>query len=257
MSEVKKANISFGQGIAMTQIQMIMALNTVINNGKLVKPYVVDRLVDSDGNVVEQNRPQNLKNVFSEEASRLNRQYMEAVVTKGTGRGVRIPGYRIGGKTGTAQKSGNRGYEAGKYFSSFFAFFPVDKPKYAILITVNEPQGAYYGAAVALPPAKSVLEKLIKYKGINPEGIVQNQKEKTSKQINSIAVRKDLSKIASEFNNGVMPDITGLSLRELLSIYPQKRFPKYKINGSGKVESQYPMPGTNLTKDTEIRINLE
>lgn len=257
MTEVKKANISFGQGIAMTQIQMLMALNTVINNGKLMKPYVVDRLIDSDGNVVQQNKPETLKNVFNEEASRLNRQYMEAVVTKGTGRGVRIPGYRIGGKTGTAQKSGNRGYEAGKYFSSFFAFFPVDNPKYAILIKVNEPQGAYYGAAVALPPAKIVLEKLIKYKGINPEGIVQNQKGNNERQINSIAVKKDLSKIVAEFDKGLMPNLTGISLRELLSVYPQQKFPKYKVNGSGKVVSQYPLPGVKLEKDTEIKINLE
>ena len=182
---------------------------------------------------------------------------MEAVVTKGTGRGVRIPGYRIGGKTGTAQKSGNRGYEAGKYFSSFFAFFPVDNPKYAILITVNEPQGAYYGAAVALPPAKIVLEKLIKYKGINPEGIVQNQKGNNERQINSIAVKKDLSKIVAEFDKGLMPNLTGISLRELLSVYPQQKFPKYKVNGSGKVVSQYPLPGVKLEKDTEIKINLE
>ena len=255
MSEIKKANISFGQGIAMTQIQMLMALNTVINDGKLMKPYLVERIVDGDNNIIEQNSSTILKTVFSEEVSRLNRQYMEAVVTKGTGRGVQIPGYRIGGKTGTAQKSGNRGYEVGKYFSSFFAFFPVDNPKYAILIKVNEPKGSYYGAAVALPPAKSVLEKLIKYKGINPEGIVQSTN--SVKQTKYITVKKDLSKIKSEFNSGIMPDLTEISLREFISIYPHQKFSKYKVSGSGKVKSQFPSPGVKITKDSEIKINLE
>ena len=255
MSEVKKANISFGQGIAMTQMQMLMALNTVINDGKLMKPYLVEKIVDGDNNIMEQNSSTVLKTVFSEEVSRLNRQYMEAVVTKGTGRGVQIPGYRIGGKTGTAQKSGNRGYEAGKYFSSFFAFFPVDSPKYAILITVNEPQGAYYGAAVALPPVKSVLEKLIKYKGINPEGIVKNTN--LVRQTKNKAVKKDLSKIKNEFNDGVMPDLTEISLREFISVYPHQKFSKYKVSGSGKVKSQFPLPGVKITKDSEIKINLE
>ena len=255
MSEVKKANISFGQGIAMTQMQMLMALNTVINDGKLMKPYLVEKIVDGDNNIMEQNSSTVLKTVFSEEVSRLNRQYMEAVVTKGTGRGVQIPGYRIGGKTGTAQKSGNRGYEAGKYFSSFFAFFPVDSPKYAILITVNEPKGAYYGAAVALPPVKSVLEKLIKYKGINPEGIVKNTN--LVRQTKNKAVKKDLSKIKNEFNDGVMPDLTEISLREFISVYPHQKFSKYKVSGSGKVKSQFPLPGVKITKDSEIKINLE
>ncbi|MBP6125154.1 MAG: peptidoglycan glycosyltransferase [Leptotrichiaceae bacterium] len=255
MSEVKKANISFGQGIAMTQMQMLMALNTVINDGKLMKPYLVEKIVDGDNNIIEQNSSTVLKTVFSEEVSRLNRQYMEAVVTKGTGRGVQIPGYRIGGKTGTAQKSGNRGYEAGKYFSSFFAFFPVDSPKYAILITVNEPKGAYYGAAVALPPVKSVLEKLIKYKGINPEGIVKNTN--LVRQTKNKAVKKDLSKIKNEFNDGVMPDLTEISLREFISVYPHQKFSKYKVSGSGKVKSQFPLPGVKITKDSEIKINLE
>ena len=255
MSEVKKANISFGQGIAMTQMQMLMALNTVINDGKLMKPYLVEKIVDGDNNIIEQNSSTVLKTVFSEEVSRLNRQYMEAVVNKGTGRGVQIPGYRIGGKTGTAQKSGNRGYEAGKYFSSFFAFFPVDNPKYAILITVNEPKGAYYGAAVALPPVKSVLEKLIKYKGINPEGIVKNTN--LVRQTKNKAVKKDLSKIKNEFNDGVMPDLTEISLREFISVYPHQKFSKYKVSGSGKVKSQFPLPGVKITKDSEIKINLE
>ena len=254
MTEVKKSNIAFGQGIAMTQMQIMMALNTVVNHGKLMKPYIVDHIEDDDGNIISQNSPVVLENVFSEEVSRLNRYYMEAVVTKGTGRGAQIEGYNIGGKTGTAQKSGTRGYETGKYFSSFFAFFPVENPKYAILITVNEPHGAYYGAAVALPSVKQVLEKLIKYKGINPQGIITAQKQQIA--INSYT-KKDLKKISEDFGKNLMPDLKGISMRELLSVYPQKKFPKYNIAGSGRVADQWPAAGAKLDKNTEIKIVLE
>ena len=254
MTEVKKSNIAFGQGIAMTQLQMLMALNTVINHGKLVKPYLVDHIEDNDGNVIHQNAPIVLEKVFSEEVSKLNRHYMEAVVTKGTGQGAQILGYNIGGKTGTAQKSGYKGYEKGKYFSSFFAFFPVENPKYAILITINEPHGAYYGAAVALPPVKSVFEKLIKYKGINPQGIITEKKQQSV--INPYQ-KKDLKRIAEEFENELMPDLKGISLRELLAVYPQRKYSKYKFVGSGQVKEQWPLPGTRINKDTEIKIVLE
>lgn len=255
LTEVRKANISFGQGISMTQLQMLMALNTVVNNGKLMQPYIVDRLEDDSGNIVLQNKPKILQTVFSEEVSRLNREYMEAVVTRGTGTAAYIPEYRIGGKTGTAQKAGSSGYQSGKYFSSFFAFFPVDNPKYAILITINEPRGSkFYGAAVALPSAKAVLEKLIRYKGVTPKGIV----DESRKEVNVVQEKpKDLKKILNEFNKNKMPDLTGLSLRELLTVYPQAKFPEYKISGSGKVRSQTPQAGTSLTEDTEVRLELQ
>ncbi len=255
LTAVRKANISFGQGVAMTQIQMMMALNTVINDGKLMKPYLVDRIEDDQGNVVHENTPKVIKRVFDSKVSEYNRKYMEAVITKGTGKEAYIQGYRIGGKSGTAQKSGNRGYEAGKYFSSFFAFFPVDNPKYAILITINEPRGGkYYGAAVALPSVRNVLQKLIKYKGINPQG---NIDEKIKEKIVEDKEQKDLKKLLNQFNKSLMPDLTGLSLREIISIYPQSKFPKYKITGSGSVAEQYPTAGTKLTKDSEVRIILK
>ena len=180
--EVRRANISFGQGIAVTQIQMIMALNTVINNGKLMKPYLVDRIEDSKGNTVKQNKPDMIKKVFSDEVSRLNRKYMEAVVSYGTGNGAYIPGYRIGGKTGTAQESGVGGYIKGKYFSSFFAFFPVENPKYALIITINEPKGKIYGAQVALPSVRNIIAKLIEYKRIGPDGKPKKEEETDKKE---------------------------------------------------------------------------
>ncbi|WP_431989584.1 penicillin-binding transpeptidase domain-containing protein [Sneathia sanguinegens] len=176
-TEVRKSNVSFGQGISMTQMQMLTSLNTTINGGKLLKPFVVDKVVDQDGNILLQNKEVVKHKPISEHTSEQIREMLENVVTSGTGKGIFIPGYRLGGKTGTAQKAGPHGYEKGKYFSSFFAFFPADKPKYSILITVNEPHGAYYGAAVALPLVRQVLEKLIKYKGIEPSYIPEVEKK--------------------------------------------------------------------------------
>ena len=256
LTEVKKANIAFGQGISMTQIQTIMVLNTVVNNGKLMKPYMVDRIEDSKGNIVQQNKPTVLKKVFSDEVSRLNRRYMEAVVNRGTGRGAYISGYRVGGKTGTAQKSGVGGYTKGKYFSSFFAFFPVDNPKYALLITVNEPKGGkYYGASVALPSVKTVLEKLIEYKRISPDGKIKEEKKEI--EIIKEEQKKDLNKIKQDFAKNVMPNLIGISLREFLSVYPQGKFSKYQVSGSGKIVQQVPNPGEKLDRNTNIQIVLE
>ena len=255
LTAVRKSNVSFGQGIAMTQIQMITSINAVVNNGKLMKPYLVDRLEDDRGNIIKQNSPVVVRKVFEDDTSRRVRQYMEAVVTKGTGKGVQIKGYRIGGKTGTAQKSGLKGYDNRKYFSSFIAFFPVDNPKYIILISINEPKvgGKHHGSEVALPFVRNVLEKLIKYMGISPEGnIEESRKEKAVEQ----KPMKDLKKLLNEFNNNKMPDLTGLSLREIISIYPQIKFPKYKITGNGSVVEQYPSPGTKLDKNSEVRIIL-
>ena len=255
LTAVRKATITFGQGIAVTQIQMMTALNTVINNGKLMKPYLVDRLEDDQGNIVQQNKPTVIRKVFSDEVSRYNRKYMEQVITRGTGTAAQIKGYRIGGKTGTAQKSGLGGYKDKKYFSSFYAFFPVDNPKYAILITINESRtGKYYGADVALPSVRHVMENLIKYLGISPQGnIEENRKE----EIAEIKPMRDLKKLLNEFNNNKMPNLVGLSLREIISVYPQTKFPKYKIIGNGSVAEQYPSPGEKLDKNTEVKIVLK
>ena len=257
MTPVRKSQVAFGQGINMTQLQMLMALNTVINNGNLMKPYIVERIENAEGKIVQRFEPQIVRNVFSPEVSRIDRNLMKSVVEKGTGKNAQIPGYKIGGKTGTAQKAGNKGYEAGKYFSSFFSFFPVDHPKYAILVTVNEPKGGYYGAEVALPPVKAVFEKLIKYKGITPEGIVQNEKSKQESVVVNRELKRDISKYKAEFEIGLMPDLKGLSLREIYAIYPRNIFPHYKINGSGRVIGQYPKAGEKISKTSQIIINMK
>ena len=255
LNKVGKSTMGYGQGISMTQIQIMMALNAVINDGKLLKPYLVDKVEDSKGNIVKQNKPVVIRKVFSDEVSKLSRRYMEASVTRGTGKEAYIAGYRIGGKTGTAQKAEKGGYK-NLHVSSFFAFFPVDKPKYAILITINEPKGNFiYGSEVALPTARNVLQKLINHKRIQPNGQVKTLIKNTG--FVEQEVKKDLGKIKKDFEKNIMPDLTGISLREFLSIYPQGKFSQYEITGSGKIVSQFPEKGTKLDKQTKIQIMLE
>ena len=254
---VERATMSYGQGISMTQIQILTALNTVINNGKMMKPYLVDRIEDSKGNVIKQVKPVMVRKVFSDEVSRLNRKYMEASVNRGTSGGAYIPGYRVGGKTGTAKKAKNGIYVDNLYVSSFFGFFPVDKPKYAVLITINEPKGkSYYGGEVALPSARNVLQKLIDYKRIQPDGKVKTIDIKDTGVVQE-EKKKDLGKIKQDFDKNIMPDLTGISLREFLSIYPQGKFSDYGVTGSGVVISQFPEKGTKLDKNSKIQIILE
>lgn len=252
-TEVRRSNVSFGQGINMTQIQMLMALNATINDGYLLEPKLVDMITDADGKVIEKFDKKIINRPIDERTSLKIRKMLEEVVSSGTGKGINIDGYRIGGKTGTAQKAGQKGYEKGKYFSSFFTFFPADKPKYSILITVDEPKGKYYGAAVALPIARELLDKIIKYKNIIPNNFVDNNNLKD--EIIKKNINHDLSNINNDISNNLMPNLIGLSRKNLLNI----NLSKYKviINGNGIITNQIPEAGTRIDGNTVINLNLK
>ena len=121
-----------------------------------------------DGYVLQQNKPTLQNRTVSEKTSALLAEMLEGVVQKGSGKKTYIEGYKIGGKTGTAQKFENGHIAAGKYVSSFVGFFPADKPQYLALVIVDEPQGAYYGSVVAAPCAREVFEGIISLKNIQP-----------------------------------------------------------------------------------------
>lgn len=244
-TDVRKSNVSFGQGIAMTQIQMITALNATINGGHILKPYVVDRIEDSDKNIIFTNEREVKSTILSEKTSKNIRELLENVVLTGTGKKVAIPGYRIGGKTGTAQKSEKGRYQKGKYYSSFYAFFPADKPKYSIIVTVDEPKGGYYAAEVALPVARELLDKIIKYKGILPtEDISDNKIVDNKKEIKEVT-NFDISNISESLSNNIMPNMVGLSIKETLEIL-KKTSIKYRIEGTGILSEQSIEEGSEI-----------
>ncbi len=123
-------------------------------------------IVSADGKTVSENEPVLKNKAISEEASAILGTMLEGVVTEGSGKHAYIEGYKVGGKTGTAQKYEDGHVASGKYVSSFAGFFPANKPEYLALIIVDEPQGTYYGSAVAAPVAKEIFEDIIRLKNI-------------------------------------------------------------------------------------------
>lgn len=161
------ARIGFGQTVAVTGVQLACAIAAAVNGGNYYTPRLLKSVVSPDGRE-ERNSPVLKNKVISEQASHMLAGMLEGVVHDGSGKKAYIEGYKVGGKTGTAQKYEDGHVAAGKYVSSFAGFFPADKPQYLALIIVDEPQGTYYGSAVAAPVAKEIFEDIIKIKNIEP-----------------------------------------------------------------------------------------
>lgn len=165
---VDLARIGFGQAIAVTPVQMLVGVCEAVNGGKKVSPHFVEKIAYDDGKTLyEFSSPD--KRIIGERTSAEMRTLLENVVKEGSGKKASVSGYRIGGKTGTAQKYENGHIATGKYVSSFVGFAPADDPEYVILMTVDEPSsGAYYGSIVAAPYVGDIFSKIFAYEQIAP-----------------------------------------------------------------------------------------
>ena len=159
VGEVELATTAFGQGVSVTPIQQITAVSAAINGGTLYKPYIVKNINEPETNtIVVENKPKKIRKVISKNTSKEVAMALESVVTNGTGRNAFIDGYRVGGKTGTAQKVQNGAYMAGNYIVSFIGFLPADNPKVIAYVAIDNPKGVVqYGGTVAAPIARSIL----------------------------------------------------------------------------------------------------
>lgn len=169
---VELATMSFGQGPSVTPIQQVVAMAAIANGGKTLRPYVVDQVVDQEGNVVLQNETTVVGQAVTEETAARMRELLEGVVSEGGGRNAYIPGYRLAGKTGTAQvpKPGG-GYYSNKYISSFIGFAPADDPQVVIFLAIKDPKGeyGYYGANTAAPSVRNVAQDILYYLDVRPQ----------------------------------------------------------------------------------------
>lgn len=160
MGPVETATTAFGQGVSVTPIQQVMGVSAAINGGNLYTPYLVSSISNANTlDTVLVNKPKLKRNIISEESSKMVRYALESVVAKGTGRNAYLNGYRVGGKTGTAQKVKDGRYMDGNYILSFIGFMPANDPEVVVYVAVDNPKGVVqYGGTVAAPIAKRVLE---------------------------------------------------------------------------------------------------
>jgi cell division protein FtsI (penicillin-binding protein 3) len=164
--------ICFGQGVAVSALQLGAALSAIANDGLLMKPYLVNEVTNARGRVVEAFQPTPLRQVISPENAWRLRHMMQRTVEKGgTGTRAALRGYAVGGKTGTAQKADPRGggYSEDKYMASFVGFAPVESPEVVTIVVIDEPKGSHYGGVVAAPVFRKIVGKTLRYLKVPPE----------------------------------------------------------------------------------------
>lgn len=231
VKNIDLARIGFGQSIAVTPLQLITGISAAVNGGKLMKPYLVKELRDENGAVVKEYQPTVVRNVISEETSQTVRTLLEGVVREGSGKNAYIQGYRVGGKTGTAQKYQNGQVMQGKSVASFIGFAPADNPKFAVLILVDEPDVAIdFGSVVAAPYVKTVIESTLKYMGIPPQNSDADASLVKTVEVPNV-VGMDAAAAAAELEKA------GLQCLQ---------------DGTGAVKSQLPGPTEKVTENTAV-----
>ena len=237
---VEQATISFGQGISVTPIQQVTGVSAAINGGKLYKPYVVKYITEPVSNdIMYENSPTLVRRVISEDSSSLVRTVLESVVSTGTGKNAYIENYRVGGKTGTAQKVKDGKYMVGNYIVSFIGFLPADKPEYVVYVAIDYPKGVtQYGGTVSAPIASNIMKNIISIKDIKPS------KDVTPRTYTWLDVKYKQ-----------VPNVVGLSKKEVTKIL--KGFEVLYSGTGDTVMYQEPKEGTYIKENGTIRIMLK
>lgn len=227
---VDLARMGFGQAIAITPLQLITGASAAVNGGKLMQPYLVKKLIKPDGGLVKEVLPTMVRRAVSEETSATVRSLLESVVSKGSGRNAQVPGYRVGGKTGTAQKYQNGVILHDKHVSSFIGFAPADNPKVIVLLTVDEPSVYVdFGSVVAAPHVQSILKDTLQYLNIPPQTQPSEQTQPTVS----------------------IPNVVGMDVDQAVTLLSERGL-VVELSGEGKVKAQFPLAQTQVKKNSVI-----
>lgn len=246
--KIDLATISFGQGVSLSTVQLASALSAIANGGTLMKPYLVERILDDSGREVQRFEPQVVRRVVSPETASKMTKMMETVTGEGgTGTKAAVDGYRVAGKTGTAQKVDpvTRTYSPTKRIGSFVGFVPADKPKLTIVVIIDEPQGIKYGGVVAAPAFREIAQNTLAYLKIVPNMPIAKKEKSQEAEEEDVQEPESLSEseIEDTTNDGaVMPDFRGMSMRGVLQVM-EKRSINIRLIGSGRATEQSPPPG--------------
>lgn len=238
---VELSTMGYGQGVAVTPIQLLTAISSFGNDGKMMQPRLVKAMVDKDGKPVREFDSKVIRQTVSQKTADEVCDIMEYVVSSGGAGTAKIAGYKVGGKTGTAQKprtDGKRGYTDATY-SSFIGMAPMDDPKVAILVIADNPKGVKYGSQTAAPGAKMILEDTLRYMELQPKMTAEEAEAANAEKV-------------------TVPDLTGEGLEEAIGILGGQSL-EYEAPGSDSdrefiIQDQYPKPGKQVEKGTAVRL---
>jgi cell division protein FtsI (penicillin-binding protein 3) len=249
---INLANISFGQGVTSTTMQLASAFATLANEGVRMLPYIVRRVTDLDGDVLHYRVPEVEAEVIKPDIARVVSGMLERVVgPNGTALTAAIPGVRVAGKTGTAQKVVDGRYSRENWLSSFVGFFPIDDPRLVIAITIDEPRKEHYGGVVAGPIFKNIAEASLDYLYVPRDDIPANDAgKKPSSPEPVMAAAPAVVAFA-----GQMPELRGLSLRAAMRAMNGCDC-EVQTAGSGYVVTQQPEPGVPVGEGAMVRVSL-
>ena len=232
------ARMGFGQAVATTPLQLISAICSIVNGGKLYRPYFVRKITDTNGEIISETSPYVIRETISESTSEIMKNMMLDVIKQYSGYNAFIAGYEVGGKTGTSQKYAD-GKLSGEYIASFVGTFPANDPDYVVLIIVDEPGGAsYYGSIAATPYAKMIIENIIDYKDYKPTTDEILDQQKLNEKVE-------------------MPALIGIDIYSAINML-EKCGLQFEIQGNkeGVVINQFPSSGIKISKNSVVMIEV-
>ena len=241
---VELATISFGQSISVTPIQLITSVCSIVNDGNRMQPRLVKSYTDNKGNITKGLDPVKVKQVISKETSAQMREIMESVVTDGGGKIAYLPGYRLGGKTGTAQKVINGTYAQGHYVCSFVGMAPADDPQIVVLAIVDEPTGVMaFGSTTAGPIIKEVMSNTLKYLDVEPKYTEEEKAENVKTKVK-------------------VPDVRGLTIEEATKVLEEAKLEAnidndVDIKKGTVIKDMFPKPGVRVNEGSLISIYFD
>lgn len=231
------ATTSFGQGVSVTPLQQVMAVSAIANGGYLLRPYVIKEVRDADGVLVEKKSPEIIRQAISRDTSAYVTSIMEKVVNEGSGINAAIPGYRISGKTGTAQKVGPGGvYMAGEYILSFIGFVPAEDPQVVLFIAADGvKRGLQWGSQVSAPLFRDIIKDVLSYLEIPPAQLPEQE------AIKPITV----------------PELKGLTIEEAGALLDNSGLQMKLVGEKGVIKDQTPKSGARVPPQTAIIVYFE
>ncbi|NLA76169.1 MAG: transpeptidase family protein [Deltaproteobacteria bacterium] len=271
LGPVERANIYFGQGMTASSIQLAAAMSAIANGGRLMKPYVVKAVTDESGEIIKEYQPEFIRRVISQDTAKTASRILEDVATeKGTALDAAIEGYRVAGKTSTAQKvdpeTGR--YSDRDYVALFAGFVPANRPKLVILSMIDSPRGVRYGGLVAAPVFRAVGRWALSNLRVQPQlilaenetvsGSKNSQAQKRKVQIAEVREIKEEIKEAGagiDPEANLLPDFRGLTMREVL-INISALGINITFEGSGRAYEQKPEPGVNMENVSSVKVSF-